>query len=307
MRPRFNLKAGFLSILLAIFASNPFLQANAAGEIILVGISPYELAPSESKVLEEGKIIQIPQSHDWQREIDELYKPSKVILRQPSGFVGLYDSKGTLLRRMELNSPPNIPQYTEPPPPSSRAYYAKDMDNIGYQTGGTVDPFAEVDRFANKNQAKLAPGWGYGEPRQKRGIGGALLDFAAIAPLDPVTPFNYPGTYNSMGLAGAYSLGVLPHVGGLFVEMKRAHDDQKHYEATRLQVPTYHERPVQYHNPRDPSNPIVVDPAMQYGLNPPPQAIYMNNPDLPGKIDHNIKRMQYDPANGIQEQELEFE
>ena len=259
--------------------------ATDESKILLVGIDPTELSTSENGLLAGKNIIRVGFRNNWYEDL-RLHQPGSVILKQPSGFAGLYDTKGVLVRTVNLKAPPDIPAYNQAQPATNQNFYYKGWDqNLGYNTGGRRDPYRaqNVHTTQYRSQQKLAPGWGYNRfgprvPGQGGGVTDTLLNFFSFAPIDTVSPFNYPGSFDQLGIAGSYSFGVLPHIGGLASEIYRGKRDQAQYNQRVKPLPYYAEQPVQYYSPSDPTNPISRDPN-QFRRYPMPQAFNSNYPD----------------------------
>lgn len=235
--------------------------------ILLVGIKPSELAEREEGLLNGKEVVQVELSENWKQSI-ERSRASEVLLRQNSGFVGLYSAKGNLIRTVELKDGSN-PLQTEPYAAIHQDLIEEQMDrDHGYIAGGRIDPYRPRTLiYEPQNNAQLTPGWGYNseyyKPSSKRSM---LISFLNFAPIDTTTPLNYPGLFDQRGLTTAYGLGVIPHIGGLAASMMRAGSDRKDYDYYRQAnaVPEYLEHPTIYYrdNYGEPGNPISTDPNM---------------------------------------------
>ncbi|MCE2929532.1 MAG: hypothetical protein LW817_07885 [Candidatus Caenarcaniphilales bacterium] len=249
--------------------------------ILLIGIKGNELAPEEYGVLQGKKIIEVANSSNIQDSITNT-NAREVIIRQNSGFVGLYSPNGILVKSINLADGSNPTQKVLVNPHQTIAY--RDQHDYSYPVGGRIDPYqAKTLEVSGENHARLAPGWGYNshmqQPKSKRS---ALITFLNFAPLDTVTPINYPGTFDQWNLTAAYGLGVIPHLGGLFANMTRAKADQKDYEYYKMQQPqAYIEAPTTYYrgNYAEPSNPINTDPNY-YRMEQPPLAFQQQYPNF---------------------------
>lgn len=273
-------------LILSLFLSFSINPVNAAGNnVLLVGVTQSELSANENQALLNKKIQEIPFSGDWQEDI-KIYQPDQIIIKQPSGYVGLYEPSGNLIRKVGLVNPPNISQYTLPEAAYTQEKTYAQKGALGYTSGGTIDPYSArtgdqraYNYYYNRNQQNLAPGWGYNQIRPQPSKGNAILNFLSFAPLDTVTPFNYPGNFGGGSISSVYGLGVLPHVGGLFLELKRAGQNQRQADTYRTQVPFYSEQPIQYYNPSEPLNPVSRDPN-QFRYYPMPQSFDQANPEF---------------------------
>jgi hypothetical protein len=235
--------------------------------ILLVGVSANELAEHEKKILRGKKVIEIDKTNDWQKSIIS-NSPQEVVLRQNTGFVGLYTPNGSLVRGLDLIDSPNPYFVNQPIPAPVQDMVYQEVDKQGYNTGGRIDPYQPIAVYEPKNNGRLAAGWGYNSQLNQPNTykRSAVVDFLNFAPIDAVTPFNYPGHYDQVGIPAAYGLGVLPHIGGLFAARKRAKAEQQNFEYYQRQgAPDYLEAPVQYYRynqyqSKEPSNPITSDP-----------------------------------------------
>lgn len=287
-----------LGLSLCLSAVNISVKAEIPStSILLVGIKPNELSLNEQMHLSGKEVIEVPFNNHWQDSIQK-YQAQEIILKQPSGFTGLYMPNGHIVRVVDLKIRPNHPYYNTPPAPAVRNLQPKHWKQLGYNTGGRRDPYRAqaVDRHA-----KLAPGWGYNRdlnpPKTKRQV---FLDFLAYSPLDPATPFNYPGTFDALNLSGVYLTGSLPHIGGLIQETQRAKANQQRYNELLKQTPQndYTEQPVQYYNEADPTNPISSDPN-QFRLQQMPEAFTKNYPNYEHKANYYQQHGQPLPLDRI--------
>lgn len=235
--------------------------------ILLVGIKATELAIEETSMLHGKKIIEISSSDNILDSIKNT-NAEEVILRQSSGFVGLYSRNGILIRSINLLDGSNPVQKISSSPYQSLMY--RDQRDYNYPVGSKIDPYqAETLVYPKNNHANLSPGWGYNSqikyPSSKRS---AIVSFLNFAPLDTVTPLNYPGYFDQSGLTFAYGFGVIPHIGGLIANLARSNAEKKDYEYYKTQQPpNYIEAPTTYYrgNPYEQTNPINIDPRF-YGL-----------------------------------------
>ena len=78
----------------------------------------------------------------------------------------------------------------------------------------------------------------------------------------------------------AYGLGVIPHIGGLFAEMRRSSKNQQQYQAQTAQQPYYTSAPIQYVDAASyGDNGLSLDPN-QFAYNQMPQAFNQNFPNF---------------------------
>ncbi len=251
--------------------------------ILLVGLTGDELADHERKVLTNKKVIEVPCSDNWQKTIASV-QANEVILKQNTGFVGLYTSGGFLVRPLETQEGNPYFKNNAEVPPTQRVGHQLEYSRYGYSTGGRIDPYQpKADYYEPRDSMRLAAGYGYNthidQPRtNKRTVIGDLFNFV---PIDVVTPFNYPGTFDQLGISSAYTLGVLPHIGGALVAMRRAQGDKANYDYYKQQYPPDHaDTPpiVNYYNRAEPTNPIVTDPNFMR-MQPMPQAFQRDYPN----------------------------
>ncbi len=265
---RWGLNLLIISVLLMTSArkahASYVTQPNTSA-ILLVGITGDELADQERKVLTNKRVIEIPYSDTWQKSIVN-NQANEVILKQNTGFVGLYTPAGFLVRPLETQE--GNPYFKNNPqtPVAQRIGHQLEYQRYGYSTGGRIDPYQpKADYYEPRDNMRLAAGYGYNthidQPKtQKRTVIGDLFNFV---PIDVVTPFNYPGTYDQLGISSAYTLGVLPHIGGAVAAVRRAKGDKANYDYYKQQYPPDHADmpPVyDYYNPAEPTNPITTNP-----------------------------------------------
>jgi hypothetical protein len=247
--------------------------------VLLVGVKAHELAGYEQELLQNKRIIEAPKTNNWQKVLENS-NASEVIVRQNSGFVGLYTPSGILLKSIDMADGSNpAKQYSSTPVQTMT--YQEEVD-FGYRVGGRIDPYKPMNVYEPKNNARLAAGWGYNStrnhPETRRGTLSRFLD---LSPLDTVTPLNYPGYFDQRNLTFAYGLGVIPHIGALAASTVKAKADHQYYDESRVNsgVPHYVEQPVTYYsnNRAEPDNPIVQDPNFMR-MNPMPQAFQQDYP-----------------------------
>ncbi len=235
--------------------------------ILFVGVSANELAEHEKKLLRGKKVIEIEKTDNWEKSIINT-SAQEVVVRQNTGFVGLYTPNGSLVKGLDLIGAPNPYLANQPIPTPVQSMVYQDVDKQGYTTGGRIDPYQPLVIYEPKNNARLSAGWGYNSQldQPKTYKRSAIVDFLNFAPIDAVTPFNYPGTFDQVSIPAAYGLGVLPHIGGLFAARRRAKAEQQNFEYYQRQgAPDYLEEPVQYYRynqfqSKEPTNPITNDP-----------------------------------------------
>lgn len=251
-----------------LFANSAFaygeINLDNSKVLLLVGTRAQEIADNERSIFQGKKVVEVPKTDNWQKNISAL-NANEVIVKQNTGFVGLYSASGFLIRPIQTvedqynnNTIGSGPSY---PDPVQRMTYQQFVYDP-YSTGGLQNPYALPPTSEPRNYARLAPGWGYNteveKPKSKRSI---VMDFLDFVPIDTVTPLNYPGYFDQRGLTTAYGLGVIPHVGGLVARVARANKDQNDYEYYRAQGPSdTAEYPVQYYRNPPGESPMIEDP-----------------------------------------------
>lgn len=247
--------------------------------VLMVGVKAHELAINERSILNGKRVLEVPRTDNWQKSIDST-GATEVIVRQNTGFVGLYTPSGILLKSVQMADGSNPANQGATAPVQSLTY--QEQVDFGYSVGGKIDPYKPINVYEPKNNARLSAGWGYnsnqGHPETKRG---AISRFLEFSPIDTVTPLNYPGYFDQRGLTLAYGLGVIPHIGGLVAAKMKAKEENDYYNETKISsgVPGYSENPVTYYrnDGREPTNPIVTDPNF-LRLDPMPQAFNQTYP-----------------------------
>lgn len=259
----------FLIILSVVLLSLPPVKASSISQydenvLLLVGLKASEISDDERGILMGKRVIEVNYTDNWKDTIKQT-NADEIILKQNSGFTGLYTPNGDLVRNVVLIADQHKESKNIYPPDVQTLTYREHPDK-GYVTGGRVDPFSPaspvIDRADNK---QLKAGYGYNSdfdrPKSKRSL---VVDYLDYAPLDTVAPLNYPGHFDQHNLTWAYGLGVIPHIGAFVVARNRARANSKDYQYYKQQqaVPDYIERPITYqnYNPAEPSNPIVSDP-----------------------------------------------
>ncbi len=241
--------------------------SNKVFTILLIGIKQRDLAHEELGNLKGKKVIEIDRTNDWVDAVDKT-EAQEVVIRQNSGFVGLYTPGGELVRPVRVADGSN-PIQQETRVGVYNSYPMEELYNKqGYQTGGVIDPYRPqeyVSQFANN--ARLSPGWGYNSNYNKpRSARSTFVDLMNFVPLDVATPFNYAGQFGSnKSITAAYGLGVIPHIAGLATRMRRGQAEKADYDYYKRErgMPDYLERSPNFYFQgarNEPSNPIVTDP-----------------------------------------------
>ncbi len=251
--------------------------------LLVVGVGYNQLSPATRQSMGPVNVVEIEFTPQWQRYIDQS-DADKVILRHPSGYTALYHKDGTFLRDLGTSSAayayPYTVQGTNTRPPAEAITSTPDWHQVGYATGGLTDPYRQYAPPASKrNYQSLSPGWGYNREKAAPSRKDTFFQFLSFFPIDTVTPFNYPGTFDSVGVPTAYALGSIPHIGGMALEMREAKKQRELYDANAAAIPEHVEFPVQMYNSQDPNNPLTQDPNF-IRMSPMPQGFDMKYPNF---------------------------
>lgn len=149
---------------------------------LLVGLNSSELSYSEISTLSGFELFSVPYNSDI-KTLQEQIKPSQIIIKHPSGFVGLYAPNGQLIRGVKIINEVTISSPFTPPSiiqPSEANPIFEDLYHAGSATG-TV-PHGGV---------------GYTPQPRGRGIFRHLLKLAAFG---TITPFTYPGFFGNQNI-----------------------------------------------------------------------------------------------------------
>lgn len=203
---------------------------------LLVGLNSPELAYREISALSGFELFSVPYRSDIEKLVGQI-NPTQVIMKHPSGFVGLYTIDGQLVRGVQTVRPnevalgaqiipPSIIQPTEADPAQSAIYYP------GSLTGGVPHG-----------------GIGYEPPPQGRGIKRHLLKLAALTGL---VPFQYPGFFRNGFQAQSPTRTIVPYLFatqipfaiGAASTYADAKLDESAYEEARTQPRNYKFQPV---------------------------------------------------------------
>lgn len=242
-----------------------YITESRQNTILLVGVNPDELSDYEHKILQGKRIIEIPYSLDWHKSLDNNHA-DEIVLKQNSGFVGLYTPGGSLVRPIDLQGGNPYLEHNPTPPMYTPVGHQMEWDQVGYATGGRADPFKPVtSKIYPQDGSKLAAGYGYNSQLDQPRIfkKSSFIDLLNFVPIDTVTPFNYPGTFDQHGLGAVYTIGALPHIGGTIAQMRRAQSEKANFDYYQQQLPPNNiEQPVVYnrYNSNDPGNPVTDDP-----------------------------------------------
>lgn len=220
--------------------------------ILLVGITADELADQERQILVGKKLIEIPRSNDWQQSIRES-NADEIVLKQNTGFVGLYTPSGILVKPIESKEGNPYFQDQQLPPNVQQSGYYSEFNRVGLPTGGRIDPYKPTTVYRDtQDGSKIAAGYGYNPQVDQPKIykQSTLMNLLNFTPIDMVTPFNYPGTFDQMSIHAAYGLGVIPHIGGAIAQWRRAKAEHENYEYYKHQYPpSYVDAPPTIYQP----------------------------------------------------------
>lgn len=201
---------------------------------LLVGLNSNELTYREISSFAGFELFSVPYRTDIKTLIEQM-KPTQVIIKHPSGFVGLYAIDGQLVRGVEIvrsndhfangqGTPDSIIQPTEANPMYENIYYP------GATTGSVPHG-----------------GLGYATQPRGRNIGRHLLKLGSLLGL---APFQYPGyfmaynTYDNEKLFSALVLPQVPVAIGAVSSYADAKLDQGEYESYKSQPRDYMFQPV---------------------------------------------------------------
>ncbi len=257
--------------------------------LLVVGVGYNQLSPAVRQSMGPVNVVEIEFTPQWHRYIDQS-DADKVILRHPSGYTALYHKDGTFLRDLGVNPASYAYPYSlegKPPRPAvDTVSPTPDWSQVGYSSGGRTDPYRQYGPPAShRNYQSLSPGWGYNREKAAPSRKDTFFQFLSYFPLDTVTPFNYPGTFDSVGVPTAYALGSIPHIGGMALEMREAKKQRELYDANAAAIPEYVEFPVQMYNNQDPNNPLTQDPNF-IRMSPMPEAFGMKFPNYQQQADY---------------------
>ncbi|OGI06729.1 MAG: hypothetical protein A3I68_08255 [Candidatus Melainabacteria bacterium RIFCSPLOWO2_02_FULL_35_15] len=201
---------------------------------LLVGLNSTELAYREISSLAGFELFSVPYRTDIKTLIEQI-NPTQVIIKHPSGFVGLYATDGQLIRGVQIirnneefangqGTPSSIIQPTEGNPMYETVFYP------GSVTGAVPHG-----------------GLGYVTPPKGRGVARHFLKLASLLGL---TPFQYPGyfmaynTYDKEKLFPALFLPQVPVAIGAAATYADARLDSGEYETARTQPRDYMFQPI---------------------------------------------------------------
>ena len=172
---------------------------------LLVGLSSTELSYHEISNLSGFELFSVPYRSDIMALVGQI-NPSQVIIKHPSGFVGLYTIEGQLIRGVETTTASQIAGFPESVPPS-----------IIQPT--QADPIFENVYYPGSVTGAIPHGGlGYTPPPRGRSIGRHLLKLAAFTGVTPIAYsyyfnrdkgfFGFPRAQNT--LSGLFAVSAIP-------------------------------------------------------------------------------------------------
>ena len=239
-----------INIYLPAYSNNEFSDVNQRIETtqedipnfkapvsLLVGLNSSELAYQEFSALSGFEFFSVPYRTDI-KTLTQQINPTHIIIKHPSGFVGLYTPDGQLIRGVQTISdtqtalapqvfPPSIIQPVEANPIFENLYYPSSL------TGGVPHG-----------------GLGYTPPPRGRNLKRHLLKLATLL---GVIPYQYPGYFKAFTSAdGARRTQLFPFfVGsqvpiglGAVASYADAKLDEAEYNDARTQPRDYKFQPV---------------------------------------------------------------
>lgn len=200
---------------------------------LLVGLNSTELTYREISSLSGFELFSVPYRSDIMLLIEQI-KPTQVIIKHPSGFVGLYSTDGQLIRGIQV-------------------IRDNDFANSEGTTTSIIQPTGANPMYENLfypgsiTGAIPHGGLGYTAPPKGRGTARHFLKLATLLGL---RPFQYPGyfkafqTYDKEKLFPALFLPQIPNVIGAIATYGDAKLDEGEYETYRAQPRDYMFQPV---------------------------------------------------------------
>jgi hypothetical protein len=201
---------------------------------LLVGLNSSELAYREISSLSGFEMFTVPYRADINELVDQI-KPSQIIIKHPSGFVGLYTTDGGLIRGVQTVNGPQIAAVPGALPPSII---------LPTEANTTYDAIY----YPGSNTGGVSQGGlGYSPPPKGRGL---KRHFLKLGTLIGLTPFQYPGyfmaynTYSQEKLVPSLLIPNIPTVIGAASSYADAKLDQSEYAQARPQPRDYMFQPV---------------------------------------------------------------
>lgn len=200
---------------------------------LLVGLHSSDLTYNEISALSGFEFLTVPYRSDIEMLVSQV-NPAQIIIKHPSGFVGLYDSRGGLVRGVKTINEAST-AYTNSTPPSI------------IQPTEVNKPYPELITQGSLTGSVPHGGLGYQAPPKGRGVLRHLLKLGALTGL---VPFQYPGyfnaysTYDTEKLVPSLLLPQVPLAIGAISTVADARLDEAEYEYARSQPRDYKFQPV---------------------------------------------------------------
>ena len=201
---------------------------------LLVGLNSTELTYREISSLAGFELFSVPYRSDIKTLIEQI-NPTQVIVKHPSGFVGLYAIDGQLIRGVQIIR--NNEDFA-----SGQGTPSSIIQPIG------ANPMYETVFYPGSVTGAVPHGGlGYTAPPKGRGTARHLLKISTLLGL---RPFQYPGyfmaynTYEEEKLFPALLLPQVPSIIGAVSAYADAKLDQGEYETYRSQPRDYMFQPV---------------------------------------------------------------
>lgn len=201
---------------------------------LLVGLSSTELSYREIASLSGFELFSVPYRSSIQDVVAQM-KPTQVIIKHPSGFVGLYSVDGQLIRGVQTvnGSQANL-NYSDTAPSIVQPYNSDPAVNTVFYPGAITGTIPHG-------------GLNYRNPPKGRGLKRHFLKLAAFAGL---VPFQYPGyfmAYNTYSEEKLFPALVFPNIPTGISAASAYLDamfDQADYDEARTQPRDYMFQPI---------------------------------------------------------------
>ena len=201
---------------------------------LLVGIHSSELAYNEISALTGFELFTVPYSSDIKTLVEQL-NPTQIIIKHPSGFVGLYLPEGALIRGVKTLRGAEVAVYPNSIPPSI------------IQPDEAAIPYPALIHSGSLTGTVPHGGLGFTPPPKGRGVLRHLLKLGSVTGL---TVFQYPGYFNAYSvydqekLFPALLLPNIPVAIGALNSVIDGRLDESEYEYARTQPRDYKFQPV---------------------------------------------------------------
>ena len=201
---------------------------------LLVGLNSSELTYNEISLLSGFEFVVAPYRSDVKTLVEKV-NPTQVIIKHPSGFVGLYSCEGQLIRGVKTFNYNEATLFPGSFPPSVIQPYEANSAYPSLIYSGSLTGTVPHG------------GLGYKPPPKGRG---ALRHLLKLATFTGLVPFQYPGYFNAYSTTDQEKLFpslILPQVpiaigaAATFYDSKL---DETQYEYARSQPRDYGFQPV---------------------------------------------------------------